>query len=161
VHQWYERPYYLGPDGEDDDSYFALAEALHRRNSQGLAHWVMRGKQYVGALRERDGYLLLIRLRYVEEVLSARDLPAPGGRAPDPREIKMAEQLVSVLEDEFRPEDFRDEYRDRVMNYIEQKAKGQKPKLATMPSKPKPKSLTDMLEASLNAAKRGKGDRVA
>ena len=58
------------------------------------------------------GYLLLITLRHSEEVLSARDLGAPPGKPPDTREIKMAEQLVSALEDEFRPEDYADEYAD-------------------------------------------------
>jgi DNA end-binding protein Ku len=160
THQWYERPYYLGPDG-DDAAYFALAEALEKRNREGFAKWVMRKKHYTGALRAADGYLMLITLRKADEVLSAHDLPQPGGRAPDPREIKMAEQLIQVLEDEFRPEDFSDEYRERVLNYIEQKAKGQKPKLVSIKEKKPAASLTGVLEASLKAAKQQKGKRVA
>jgi DNA end-binding protein Ku len=160
THQWYERPYYLGPDG-DDAAYFALAEALEKRNREGFAKWVMRKKHYTGALRAADGYLLLITLRKADEVLSARDLPQPGGRAPDPREIKMAEQLIQVLEDEFRAEDFRDDYRERVVNYIEQKAKGQKPKLVSIKEKKPAASLTDALAASLKAAKQQRGKRVA
>jgi DNA end-binding protein Ku len=161
VHQWYERPYYLGPDGENSKDYFALAAALEAQDREGIAHWVMRGKRYIGALRAREGYLLLIKLRYADEVLSARDLPAPGGRAPDDREIAMAEQLISALEGEFRPEEYRDEYRDRVLQYIESKAKGKKPKLAAMPAPKKTASLVDVLAASLDTAKRGKGKRVA
>ena len=162
VHQYYERPYYLGPDGDDDKPYFALAEALASRKREGLAHWVMRKKEYNGALRVRDGYLVLITLRNADEVVTSRDLPVLTGRAPDPREIQMAEQLISVLADEFRPEDFRDEYRDRVMQLIETKAKGNKPKLQKMPARPKaPTSLMDMLSASLEGAKRGKGGKVA
>jgi DNA end-binding protein Ku len=150
-HHYYDRPYYLGPDG-DAKAYFALAEALAGKEREGLAKWVMRKKHYVGALRSLEGYLLLITLRHAEEVLSARDLPAPPGKPPDQREIKMAEQLVETLEDEFRPEDYSDEYRDRVRNYIEAKAKGRKPKLAAI-SEPKPsKSLVDALAASLKAA---------
>ena len=159
-HQWYERPYYLGPD-DSEKEYFSLAAALERSGREGLARWTMRNKRYLGALRARDGYLLLIKLRYAEEVLSARELPAPSGRALDPREIQMAEQLVSVLEDDFRPEDFRDDYRDRVMAYIEEKAKGKKPKLATMPKPKATTSLADVLEASLSAAAKGKGKAVA
>ncbi len=53
----------------------------------------MRGKQYLGSLRESGGYLVLIAIHYAEEVLSARDLPRPGGRAVDTREIQMADQL--------------------------------------------------------------------
>jgi DNA end-binding protein Ku len=56
--QWFDRPYYLGPDADDSD-YFALAEALHRKNVIGIARWVMRKKRYVGALTATDGYLML------------------------------------------------------------------------------------------------------
>ena len=158
-HQWYERPYYLGPD-ESDKAYFAFAAALEKSGREGLARWTMRKNRYLGALRARDGYLLLMKLRYAEEVLSARELPAPSGRALDPREIQMAEQLVRVLEDDFRPQDFRDEYRERVLAYIEEKAKGRKPKLAAMPKPKATRSLAEVLEASLNAAK-DKGKAVA
>jgi DNA end-binding protein Ku len=149
--QYYDRPYYLGPDG-DTKTYFALAQALAHKEREGLAHWVMRKKEYVGALRSNDGYLILITLRHAEEVLTAREIGAPGGKAPDPREIKMAEQLVAVLEDKFRAEDYSDEYRERVLKYIEAKAKGRKPKLEALP-KPggEPKSLMEALAASLKA----------
>jgi len=153
AHQFYDRPYYLGPDG-DTKGYFAFAEAISRSGREGLARWVMRKKEYVGALRSRDGYLLLITLRHAEEVLSARELPAPAGKAPDAREIKMAEQLVATLQDEFRAEDYTDDYRERVLNYIEAKAKGRKPKLQAIPKRNEPASLADVLAASLKATKR-------
>lgn len=150
-HQYYERPYYLGPDG-DTKSYFALAEALARKEREGVAQWVMRKKEYVGALRSREGYLLLITLRHEEEVISARDLRPPEAKPADVREVKMAEQLVSALEDEFRAEDYTDQYRDRVLKYIEAKAKGRKPKLEMIQTRRPPKSLADMLAASLKSA---------
>lgn len=80
----------------------------------------MRRKEYFGSLRERDGYLVVVALRCAEQMVSARDLPRPAGRDPDPREIAMAEQLISVLESDFVAEDFHDDYRDRVMKFIEQ-----------------------------------------
>jgi DNA end-binding protein Ku len=159
-HQWYERPYYVGPDG-DNKLYFALAAALETQKREGLARWVMREKEYFGSLREWDGCLVLVTLRYAEEVISAVDLPKPGGRDPEPREVGMAEQLIAVLEDEFRPEDYHDEYRARVMKLIEQKAKGQKPKLAALPARKKPASLLDALAASLRSAKSTGGKAVA
>ncbi len=158
-HQWYERPYYLGPDEDADSDYFALAKALGSTGREGVARWVMRKKTYTGALQARDNYLLLVTLRHADEVLSAKELPQPAGRALDPREIQMAQQLVSVLEDEFRPEDFRDEYRDRVMQFIEAKAKGQKPKLQVMKAKKGTTSLLDALAASLEGAKKKPGGK--
>jgi non-homologous end joining protein Ku len=65
----------------------------------------------------------------------------------------MAEQLVSALEDEFRAEDYADEYRERVLKYIETKARGRKPRLEAIPEPERaPKSLIDALAASLKSA---------
>jgi DNA end-binding protein Ku len=159
-HQWYERPYYLGPDG-DESAYFALSKALERNDREGVARWVMREKQYLGALNVKDGYLVLVTLRHAEEVISAKELPKPSGRALDAKEIRMAEQLVAALEDEFRPEDYHDEYRERVMEFIEAKAKGRHPKLQSIRPKRAPSSLVDALSASLKQAKRAGGTAVA
>ncbi len=153
--QWYDRPYYLGPDG-DEKAYFALVEALKNRNREGIAHWVMRNKPYVGALRAEGDHLLLVTLRNTDEVISARDLPKPAGRAPTQNELKMAKQLVGALEGEFNAADYKDEYRDRVRQFVERKAKGHAPKLRAVKSKRKAGSLDDMLARSLEKLKKQK-----
>ena len=158
-YQYYDRPYYLGPDG-DAKTYFALAQALEHKEREGLARWVMRKKEYTGALRSFDGYLLLITLRHAEEVLTAKEIGSPPGKAPDAREIRMAEQLVSVLEGEFHAEDYSDEYRDRVLKHIEAKAKGRKPKLERIPQRRETTSLVDALAESLKSAS-GSGRKKA
>jgi DNA end-binding protein Ku len=160
-HQWYDRPYYLGPDGDSPGLYFALAKALEDSGLEGVARWVMRKKHYAGALQSYGGYLALVTLRHSEEVLAAKELPKPSGRAPDPREIQMAEQLVSALADEFRPEDYKDEYRGRVLKFIESKAAGKRLKLMPAKSKEATTSLMDALSASLKKTKRGGGKAVA
>jgi DNA end-binding protein Ku len=150
-HQYYDRPYYLR-SGWRYENVLALAEALARKEREGLAHCTMRKKEYVGALRSSGGYLLLITLRHSEEVLTAREIGSPPGKAPDPREVKIAEQLVAVLEGEFRAEDYSDEYRNRVLKHIDAKAKGRKPKLEALPKpSPEPKSLMDAPAASLKS----------
>lgn len=153
--QWYERPYYLGPDG-DEEAYFALAEALEKRGRLGVAHWVMRNKSYLGALRAEDGYLLLVTLRDAEEVISARNLPKPAGRAPTQSELRLATQLLGALAGEFDPKAYKDEYRARVMEFIEHKAKGHAPRLRLVKSKRKTSSLNDALAKSLKAVKKEK-----
>ena len=158
--QWYDRPYYLGPDG-DQNAYFALAEALANQEKEGIARWVMRGKQYVGALRSQDDYLMLVTLRHAEEVVSAKDLPEPGGRALDKKEISMAKQLVELLEGEFEPTQFHDEYRERVMEFIEKKAKGKKPRLHAVQSKRASSSLDKVLSKSIAALKKQKEKKAA
>lgn len=148
-HRWYERAYYLGPDG-NTKAYFAAAAALERKGKEGVARWVMRDKEYVGALRAEDGYLMLITLRHADEIIAADALKPPGGRELQQRELAMAEQLLSALHGKFEPEQFRDEYRERVMELVETKAAGKKPKVvAFRPKKQKEDQLADALEASL------------
>ena len=159
--QWYDRPYYLGPDEGDIAAYFALATALENQKQEGIAHWTMRKSRYVGALRSEGGYLMLVTLRFAEEVLTADDLPRPTGRPPEAKELKMAEQLVLALEGEFRPGDYHDEYRERVMKFIEAKAKGLKPRLRIVARKTETTSLADTLAASLKAAKGAKEKAIA
>jgi DNA end-binding protein Ku len=151
THQWYDRPYYLGPD-TDSEAYFALVEALRRRSREGVARWVMRRKEYVGALRVEGDYLVLMTLRNAGAVVPASALKAPGGRALDRREVNMATQLVSALEDELDLTAFRDEYRDRVLELVEAKAEGKVVKFPDAPKKQTEESLEKMLEASLKAA---------
>jgi DNA end-binding protein Ku len=154
-HHWYDRPYFLGPDG-DDDAYFSLAAALSEQEKEGVARWVMRKKEYVGALRLEGDYLLLATLRHAGEVVSPEALPAPGGRAPDKREIAMAKQLVGALEDDFDLEDWQDEYSKRVMELIEAKSRGEKVEKKRPRRKKTTKSLADSLAASIRKAKEKK-----
>lgn len=152
-HQWYDRPYYMGPDG-DPELYFALAQALAREKKEGIARWSMRKKRYVGALGVDNGYLKIITLRHAGEVVSVAGLPRPAGRELDPREIKMAEQLVGALEGAFDPAAYRNTYRDQVMAMIETKARGGTIRMAKVREpRPQKASLADMLEQSLRQVK--------
>ena len=151
--EFYDRPYYLAPDG-DRAAYFALAEALKNKKKEGVVRWVMRKQPYVGALRAEDDHLVLFILRNAEEVLSAKDLPRPAGRAPDKKELGMAKQLVELLRGEFNPKDYKDEYRQRVMEFVERKAKGRAPKLSLVKTKRKSTSLDKVLSKSIESLKK-------
>ncbi|HEX6259245.1 MAG TPA: Ku protein [Woeseiaceae bacterium] len=152
-HGWYDRPYWLGPDTHGKNAYFALAEALEAEDRQGIARWVMRGKEYVGALVAEDGYLMLITLRHAGEVVEVGELPKPSGRALDKKEIALAEQLVSALEGAWNPDEFRDEYREQLLDFVEKKAKGRAPRVKKLrPKRETTKSLADVLQASLKTA---------
>ena len=153
--QWFERPYYLGPDDGADD-YFALAEALKNKEREGIAQWVMRNKYYAGALRAVDDYLFLFTLRDANEVILAKDLAKPTGAAPTQKELAMATQLVEILQGEFNPADYKDEYRSRVMEFIEQKAKGRAPRLKAVKSKRQTGGLDTVLAKSIAALKKEK-----
>ena len=152
-HRWYERAYFLGPDG-NAKAYFAAAAALERRKKEGVARWVMRDRSYVGALRNEDGYLMLITLRHAEEIIAADALKPPGGRPLAQREIEMASQLLAALHDKFDPTQFHDEYRARVMDLVETKAAGRKPKVVKFRPKKESDDVTDALAASLAGMKK-------
>jgi DNA end-binding protein Ku len=151
-HRWFERPYYLGPDG-DRESYFALAAALDSAEMEGLARWSMRNKEYFGILRLQEGYPVLITLRHAEEVVQLADLEIPAGREIDKRELAMAEQLVSALADSFDPAGYKDEYRERVMGLIAGKASGKVIRLRKAAPKKTTRDLKKALEESLQIAR--------
>lgn len=156
-HRWYDRPYYLGPNG-DVDAWQALAVALEGDDETGpvagLARWTMRGKAYTGALRLYQGYPMLMTLRHAEEVVPVEALKPPPGKELDARELAMARQLIAMLEAPFEPEQYRDEYRDRVLALIDTKQQGGKVEAAPHKQKAASRDLGDALEASLNQLRR-------
>lgn len=149
-HPWYDRPYFLGPD-ENDSAYHAFARALETKEREGVARWVMRKSEYRGALRARDGYLMLVTLRHASEVISASALEPPAGRVLDPKEREMAGKFIAALEESFDPEQYRDEYRERVARLIEIKRKGGTIEVEDYEEKEEPEELLTLLEASLRA----------
>jgi len=152
-HQWYERPYYVGPD-DDAKEYWALVDALENAGSEGIALWTMRKKQYAGSLRVERGYLVLVTLRFSDDLILASELDAPPGRKLDRREVDMARQLIGVMVEEFRPEAFREEFRDRVLEFVEAKARGKKFKAVRRKKAPARASLAGALKASVAAARK-------
>ena len=153
--QWYERPYYLGPDADDGD-YFALAEALHRKNLVGIVRWVMRKKRYVGALTSTNGYLMLATLRRADQVLSFSGIEPSKANEPAASELKLAQQLVSSIETDFDPAAWQNEYRQRLTKLIAAKARGEKIEPVRAKKKAPSASLADSLRASIAAVKEKK-----
>jgi DNA end-binding protein Ku len=149
-HRWYDRPYYLGPDG-DKGMYAALAKALEDEGVVGIARWVMRKKEYVGALLPEGGWVMLVTLRRAGEVIDASALEAPSGRELSAKEVQMAEQLLRALEGEFDPSEWKDEHRERLMELIEAKAKGKTIPIARGRKKKPADDLDEALRKSLAA----------
>lgn len=151
-HAWYDRPYFLGPDG-DPGPYFALVTALTEAGAEAVCRWVMRSKRYQGALRAERGYLVLTTLRSAEEVVPVSELAAPPGRKLDPKELKLAEQLIEALAGEFDPTEYHDEYRERVQELVDAKARGEELELRRPKARKPVRALRSALEASLKAAR--------
>src|SRR4051812_9633388 len=152
---YFERAYYLVPDKRAEKPYALLAEAMSRSNKVGLARFVMRTKQYLAALRAKDGALLLSTMLYDDEVVPLEGLEGlPENIELSDREVGMAEQLVASLSTEFEPAKYHDEYRQRVLDLIQAKSEGQ---VIAAPAVTEPATpvvdLVAALEASLAAAK--------
>jgi DNA end-binding protein Ku len=146
---FYDRTYCLGTGKGGQDAYRLLHDALRKADRAGLGRWVFHNREYLVAIRALDGVLALHTMRFADELVDAGDLeiPAPS-RAPSPREIEMAGKLVESLHEQFRPEAFEDGYRERVLDLIETKARGEEP----APPEPEPREEAPDLMAALEAS---------
>lgn len=152
-HRWYDRPYYLGPD-EDSAEFFALADALEAMQVEGLARWVMRNKSYVGALQLYQGYPMLMSLHHTEEVIPMETLTPPKGPPLDQRELSMARQLIEMLESKFEPQEYHDEFRERVLAMLAAKAQGKKVRKLAPPRRERGMDISQALEASIQQVRK-------
>ncbi|MEY2569571.1 MAG: end-binding protein Ku, partial [Actinomycetota bacterium] len=152
---FFDHPYYLVPDARASKPYALLVRAMENSNKVGIARMVMRTKQYLTAIRAKDGALVMATLLYGDEVLPIEELDVPGIETElTERELKMAEQLIESLSEKFDPDKFRDEYREKVIELIEKKAEGQE--IVLQPQTEEPAQVVDLmaaLEASLAAVK--------
>jgi DNA end-binding protein Ku len=156
---YYDRPYYLVPDKGGQKAYALLRNAMRETNKVGIARVVLRTKQYLAAIRPKDDALVMETMLFADEVnpLDELDLPGPDVDVTE-REEKMARSLIDSLTTDFEPDKYRDEYRERVLELIEQKASGQEIVVEESAEEaPRVIDLMAALEASLAAVKDGKG----
>jgi DNA end-binding protein Ku len=122
-----------------------------------IARFVMRTKQYLCALRPKDGVLVLSTMVYADEVndpAEIGEISALEGVEVADRELAMAQQLVESLSGEFAPEHFEDTHRVRVLDLIERKAAGEE--VVAPPAPVAEERVVDLmaaLEASVKEAK--------
>ena len=125
---YFDTPYLVAPVKAAEKPYALLAKAMEEQGKVAIARFVMRTKQYLGALRPKDGMLVLSTMVYADELAAPDDikeLQDVAGVDVSERELRMAGQLIESLSTEFEPTRFRDEHRDRVLELIEQKAAGE------------------------------------
>ncbi|HTV12862.1 MAG TPA: Ku protein [Acidimicrobiales bacterium] len=160
---FFEHSYYLVPDGPAARPYALLVEAMEGTGKVGIGRFVLRTKQYLAALRPRDGALVLSTMLFADEVLGTSDLEVPTTKEtkPSEREVTMARQLVSSLSAEWEPEKYKDDYREKVLEMVEAKAEGNEIAVPETPERPAPVvDLMAALEASLARARKGGNDGI-
>ncbi len=153
---YFESSYYVAPDDRGAKAYRLLVRAMAEANKVGIARIVMRTKQYLAAVRPVGDILVLSTMNYADEIAPVEEVSdVPGAEAEaSERELKIAGQLIESLSAPFEPEKYQDDYRERVLELIEQKASGQE--IVVQPAADKPAPVVDLmaaLEASLAAAR--------
>jgi len=133
---YYENTYYLVADKHGEKAYLLLAQAMETMERVALAKFVWRGKESLYVVRSIQGRLLLHRLHYHDEIRQLEVRPRTDEK-PGVAEMKLATQLIeSISKDTFDAKAYHDEYRQRVLDLIEQKSKGKILKLNAKASKP-------------------------
>jgi DNA end-binding protein Ku len=140
---YFEDTYFLGPNKGGEKPYHLLAQAMEHTQRVGLAKFVWRGKENLYLVRPALGGLMLHRMYYADEVRDFAEIPKGQGTVTE-QEMKLATQLIETIsQPEFQPNAFHDEYRQRVLDMIEQKAEG---KEVTIQPKPKPAPVLDLMQ---------------
>lgn len=159
---FYDHPYYLAPDTGAEKAYKLLMEAMRETGKVAIGRVVIRTKEYLVALRPLDDILAMSTMLFPDEVVAPEKLDIDVGKVEaGDRELKMARQLIESLSGAWEPEKYHDQYRERVLELIEQKAAGKE--IAVQPSE-EPQPVPDLmaaLEASIAAAKEGGGSAKA
>ena len=125
--EYFEKPYVLVPGKKAEKGYVLFRETLKRTGKIGIARVVIRTREYLSAVMPKGDALMLMLLRYPQELVDTSDYKIPEGAASrhriSPKEMQMAEQLIESMSGEWKPGDYRDEFRDRLRKVIEKRLK--------------------------------------
>lgn len=132
--EYYEKPYYLVPAKKAEKGYVLLRETLKKGKTAGLARVVIRTREYLSLVLPHDDALLLVLLRFPQELIEADDYAFPDKKLSAYRitakELEMADALVKSMVSEWNPAQYHDDFRQRLSRVIESriKASGKKTK---------------------------------
>src|SRR3982074_1199628 len=145
---YFQKTYWLAPASEEfNRAYTLLLEALAKSNKAGIAKFVMRGKEYIAAVRAGDGVLVLNTLHFADDIRNpSKELRTiPEKSSTRGKELDMAVTLIDSMVDEWKPEAYRDTYAERVEKLIADKKAG---RTVTPESEPaEPTKVVDLLDA--------------
>lgn len=128
--EYFDKPYVLEPGKKAEKGYVLLREVLEKTGKVGIGRVVIRTREYLAALAPKGDALILLILRYAQELVDPEDYKLPEGGLSkwkiSPREVQMAEQLIESMSGEWKPESYKDDFRDRLHKVIEQRVKAKK-----------------------------------
>ena len=138
---FFYKPYYLEPQKGGDKAYALLRDALKDSNKIGIAKVVIKTRQYLAGVKPEDGVLVLELMHFADELADPGKLHVPKKTEVGKREMNMAKSLIDSMSSKWNPEKYRDDYREALMEVIEEKAEDggkeieEKPKKARKPTK--------------------------
>jgi DNA end-binding protein Ku len=156
---YYQKTYHLAPaDDSAAKAYQLLVRAMAETGRTAVATFVMRSKQYLAALRPMDDVLMLETMHFAEEVRDAQEEidQLPTSADVGSRDFDTARMLIDAMTTKWDPSNYRDTYRDRVLELIEAKRAGEEV-VTTTDSEPASAQVVDLmakLQESVDAARR-------
>lgn len=142
---YFEKAYYLGPDKGAEKSYRLLSRAMRETGRCALAKYAARGKQYLVLLRPLEDGVVMQELKYPDEVKAFSEVPRGEGEVKEP-ELKLAKQLIDqISSEEFHPEHYKDEVKERILAQIERKVQGES--VTVTPEAAPAGQIIDLMEA--------------
>jgi DNA end-binding protein Ku len=151
------KPYFVEPDKKAEKAYVLLREALKRSKKVGIAKIVFRDKEHIAMVKPEDKALMLITLRYEDEMRKPEGLNLPGKADYSRRELDMALMLIDQLQEHFKASDYKDTYTEDLQKLIEKKAKGKTVRIEKdekLTPTTDMRELMEMLKKSLEKEKR-------
>ncbi|RTY93703.1 Ku protein [Flavobacterium sp. GT3R68] len=152
---YYEKPFYLEPDKGAMKAYALLRDALKSSGKVGVTTFVLRNKESLAILKPYEDVIVLNRIRFTQELRATSELKLPPVAKVKTKETEMAKKLIEQLTEKFDISAYKDQYTDKLMKIIKDKAKGKKqalPKLKVVHKQSD--DLMSMLKASLETKKR-------
>jgi DNA end-binding protein Ku len=149
----FQRTYFLGPADGAEKVYALLVKAMEESGLSAIVRYVFHDRQQLGALRTRDGVIVLENMYFADEIRPADDI-APKGQRVSKQELEMAETLIDRFTSSFEHDRYRDEYTDRLREIVKKKRKGEEVHAAAdEDEREAPPDLLEALRASVDAAK--------
>jgi DNA end-binding protein Ku len=157
--RFYEKAYIVVPSKGADKAYALLRDAMAKTKSVGIGKIIVHQRQHIAEVRADGDALVLMMLRFADELVPKSEYSFPATPAGMTRELKMAEELVDSLRGDFDPSKYTDEYDENLRRIIKSKSKGKTVKLVG-PAKgeraPKVLDLMEKLQESLKTTAKGK-----
>jgi DNA end-binding protein Ku len=153
---YFQRSYYLVPDGTGVKAYHLLREAMSDDDKVAVAKVAFREKEHLATVRLRENVLVLETMYWPDEIRGVRFDELDEDVELRPQELKMARSLIDSLTDDFEPKDFHDEYREALEDLISKKVQGEEITYAEPAEPSKVVDLMDALRASVEAAEASK-----